>query len=50
MRVIRIELLKIEILNIRNGVGDAPGDMLIVSNNDAGSARKACTGHIKVAS
>src|SRR5258708_35356601 len=47
--ILGIEFLNIEILYIRNSVGNPPRDMLIVANNYAGSAWEAYTNHINIA-
>lgn len=40
-RLARIEGLDVEVLDIRPGVGDTPGDSLIVAENDGGKPRQA---------
>ena len=44
-----VKFLDIEILHIGYCVGDAPGDMLIMSDDDSWCARKAHSGYIKIA-
>src|SRR5579884_855082 len=48
-RIIGMKLLDIEIFNIRDSVSNAPGNMLVVPNNDTWGARETSSDHINVA-
>src|SRR5450755_3835013 len=41
VRILGVKFLDIEVLRIGNRVGDAPGDVLVMSDDDAGSAWEA---------
>ena len=47
LRVVRIEALDVEILNVGRRVGHAPGDMFIVTNDDKRQPGKADAGYIE---
>ena len=47
--IIRIELLHIQVLHIGDGVGNTPGNMLVMSNNHTGCAGKTDAGYIDLA-
>src|SRR5690349_18295740 len=47
-RIIRMKLLDIEILNIRDSVRDTPGNMLVVSDNDTRGTRETSSNDINI--
>src|SRR5581483_2570915 len=47
--IVRIELLDVEVFHVRDGIGDTPGDMLVVSDHDSWGARETCAHHIDIA-
>ena len=46
IRVGRVDALDIHVLHIRADVGHAPGDAVIVADDDAGNARKGESTHV----
>ena len=44
--VVGVDLLDVEVLHVGADVGDAPGDAVVVADDDAGDAGEAETGHI----
>src|SRR5579885_1188607 len=49
VRIFRVKFLNVKIFDIGDGIGDAPGDMLVVPNNDARRAGEAGADDIDIA-
>ena len=48
MRIVWIKFLDVEVLNIGDGVGDTPSDILVVPYDHTRSTRKTCSNHINI--
>ena len=48
MRIVRIKFLDVEVLNIGDGVGDTPGDILVVPYDHSWRTRKTCSNDINI--
>src|SRR5712692_2202733 len=46
--VLRVKFLDVQVFNIGDGIGEAPGDMLVVANDDAGRAWEADADDINI--
>src|SRR2546426_6954350 len=47
--IFRIEFFDIQVFNVGDSIGKPPGNMLVMSYDDAGSAGETCPDHIEIA-